>query len=139
MILLVNSLLLQPPRMFGLEFKKSHIQDLAYLHRNLVLSKSFIKTLFKTRGLTSHPGHRRKLGNVLENVCIYFKDNNNFTEGDNFDEEVAEKMSLYFELILENIWDWFDDSVDYVCDNIECIPSREPPKKKKLVFDQRQL
>lgn len=121
-----------------LEFKQSFIQDLAYLHRNLVLERSFAKVLAGVRALHSHPGHIRKASMILEILGGYFSNAKSFHSDSKFDSDLAEQLGLYLEIILEDIWEWFNqESVDYVSDATECIRSRTMPRRKTLVFDVR--
>lgn len=119
-----------------LEFKQSYIQDLAYLYRNLVEKKSLAEVMLIAKGLTSHPGHSRKLSMILGALAKSFGDMKSFHSDSNVDRDLAAQLSLYFEIILEDIWDWFnEESVDYISDCTECIRSREPPVKKVASFD----
>jgi hypothetical protein len=119
-----------------LEFKQSYIQDLAYLHRNLVMDKSYARVLLTVKALTAHPGNVRKASMILEILGGYFSKTKSFHSDSNFDEDLAEQVALYLEIILENIWEWFNqESVDYVSDASGCIRSKEPPKRKTLAFD----
>jgi len=118
-----------------LEFKQSHIQDLVYLHRNLVMEQSFAHIFLKIHKLNAHPGHKRKLSNMSEALAGFFTETKSFTSDGNLDKELAEKIVLYLEIVIEQIWDWFDNSVKYVSDFTGCIRAKEPPKKKTLVYD----
>lgn len=120
-----------------LEFKQSYIQDLVYLHRNLVLERSIARVMQKVKGLTTHPGHIRKLSVIMDAVIGYFVNTRNF-HSDSFDRDFAEQFAFYLEIILEDIWNWFnEESVDYISDAIGCIRSKEPPTKKTLTFNVR--
>lgn len=119
-----------------LEFKQSYIQDLAYLHRNLVEKKSLAEVMLIAKGLTSHPGHSRKLSMILGALAKSFGDMKSFHSDSDVDRDLAAQLSVYFEIILEDIWEWFnEESADYISDCTECIRSREPPKKKVASFD----
>ncbi|MFH0732150.1 MAG: hypothetical protein V2A72_04410 [Candidatus Omnitrophota bacterium] len=121
-----------------LEFKQSYIQDLVYLHKNLVKEKSFCRALTITKDLNSHIGGRRKISSILESLCKYFSSEKSFHSDDAFDKDLAYKIELYLEGIIEKIWEWFEEkSVDHISDATECIRSKEPPRKKALVFDAR--
>ncbi len=120
-----------------LEFKQSHIQDLIYLHRTLINEKSFSKTLHIAKGLNAHPGHKRKLSNILEALCSHFAAIKSFSSDDNFDIDLAEKLAFSLEIVLENIWDWFEKSVTKISDCTECIRAKEAPKKRTYVFEAR--
>ena len=121
-----------------LEFKQSYIQDLVYLHRNLVEQKSIIRVLQIGKGLTAHVGHIRKISAIFEALIGTFASIKSFHSDDNVDKDMAETIELYLETILEDIWEWFNkESVDHVSDATECIRSKESPKKKTLTFDVR--
>ncbi len=120
-----------------LEFKQSHIQDLIYLHKNLVKEKSITKIFRIIKGLNAHIGHKRKLGNMMEALCAHFAGIKSFSSEDNFDEDLAEKVALSLELALENIWEWFEKSVTKISDCTECIRAKEAPKKLTYVFEAR--
>ncbi len=119
-----------------LEFKQSYIQDLAYLHRNLVEKKSLAEVMLLAKALTSHPGHSRKLSMILGALAKSFGDMKSFHSDSDVDRDLAAQLSVYFEIVLEDIWGWFnEESVDYISDCTECIRSMEPPKKKVASFD----
>lgn len=120
-----------------LEFKQSYIEDLVYIHNILVNKCSYSELLFRQGGLGGHRGHARKISNISTALGGFFKPANNFYSGSKDDRDLAEKIALYLELIIENSWETFEDSVDHLSDSTKCIRSKEPPKKKKFVFDNK--
>ncbi len=120
-----------------LEFKQSYIQDLVYLHRILVVEKTFSGALYKTKSLNAHPGHYRKISNLLNALCNYFADTKSFSSGDDLDKVLAEKIALYLEIIIEDSWDWFGSGVKHISEDTGCVRSKVPPTKKGKHFDAR--
>ncbi|GAX59107.1 hypothetical protein SCALIN_C01_0038 [Candidatus Scalindua japonica] len=120
-----------------LEFKQSYIQDLVYLHKILVNEKTFSGAFLRTKKLNAHPDHRRKISNLLDAMGQFFANTNSFSSEDNFDKEIAEQMVIYLEIIIEDIWDWFESDVKHVSEDTGCVRSKVPPKKKGRYFDAR--
>lgn len=120
-----------------LEFKQSYIQDLVYLHRTLVIEKTFSGALYVTKNLNAHPGHNRKISNLLTSLCICFAGTKAFSCEDDFDKVLAEKIALYLEIIIEDSWDWFERDVAHISKETGCIRSKVPPIKKAKYFDAR--
>ena len=120
-----------------LEFKQSFIQDLRFLHRELFFEKSFIRVFSRVRRMNAHPGHKRKITNILTALLGWVAKTKSFHSDDNLDKDLAEHIELYLELVLENIWNWFEKSVIHISDCTGCLRAKEPPKKKMNVFDVR--
>lgn len=118
-----------------LEFKQSYIEDLVYIHKILVKTNSFAEIFASASGLTAQRVHSGKLSNICTALFAYFNPENNFYSGSKDDKDLAQRMALYLENLIEHSWEAFNDSVDFVSDSTGCIRSKEPPKKKKLVFD----
>lgn len=120
-----------------LEFKQSHIQDLVYLHKILVAEGTFSGAVYRTKMLNAHPGHHRKISNLLDAVCKYFASTNSFSSEDYFDKDLAEKIAVYLEIIIEDSWDWFETNVMHISEDTGCVRSKVPPNKGAKYFDAR--
>lgn len=120
-----------------LEFKQSYIQDLALMHRISVEEKAFSGIHLRIKKLNAHLGHRRRISNLSDALCQFYANTNSFSSEDNFDKELAEKLVLYLEIIIEDIWDWFESDVTHVSDDTGCVRSKVPPEKKYTYFDVR--
>lgn len=118
-----------------LEFKQSYIEDLVYVHKILVKTNSFAAIFASASGLTAQRVHSGKLSNMCIALFAFFNPANNFYSGSKDDKDLAQRIAFYLENLIEYSWETFDNSVDFVSDDTECIRSKEPPKKKKLVFD----
>lgn len=103
-----------------LEFKMSFLQDLAYLHGKLRTFRSIPDVLTHLARL--HPAQGRKLRRTLNHLARFWQN----IPGD--DRARIDAVLLSIEQQTFTIWNWFDQSVDYLADGTGCIRSTEAPR-----------
>lgn len=103
-----------------LEFKRSFVQDLAYLHGKLRQFGS-LRALFSHLSRLQQQQHR-KLSRVLAHLGRFYQD---FPGGE---RETVEAILLVIEANALTVMEWFDESVDYVTDGTGCVRSKDPPR-----------
>jgi hypothetical protein len=104
-----------------LEFKLSFLQDLAYLHGKLRRFRS-IPAVYAELSRLPSPYHDRKLRRTLAHLARFHQD---LPGGD---AARVDAMLLSIEAAASALWDWFDESVDYLTDGTGCVRSKEGPR-----------
>lgn len=103
-----------------LEFKRSYIQDLAYLHGKLRQFGSLRAVFGHLARL--HPRQHRKLSRVLVHLERFYQD----VPGG--EREAVDAILLCIEANTLTALEWFDESVDYVEDGTGCVRSKDAPR-----------
>jgi len=104
-----------------LEFKLSFLQDLAYLHGKLRRLRS-IPAVYAELSRLPSPYHDRKLRRTLAHLARFHQD----VPGG--DAARVDAMLLSIEAAAPALWEWFDESVDYLTDGTGCVRSKEGPR-----------
>jgi hypothetical protein len=103
-----------------LEFKRSFVQDLAYLHGKLRQFRSLRAAFGHLSRL--QPRQHRKLSRVLAHLERFYQD------APGGERETVEAILLAIEANALTVMEWFDESVDYVADGTGCVRSKEIPR-----------
>ena len=104
-----------------LEFKLSFLQDLAYLHGKLRRLRS-IPAVYADLSRLPSPYYDRKLRRTLAHLARFYQD---LPGGD---ATRVDAMLLSIESAALALWDWFDESVDYLTDGTGCVRSKVGPR-----------
>lgn len=103
-----------------LEFKLAFLGDLAYLHGKLRQFRS-LPAVFAHLGRLQ-PSQHRKLQRTLTHLARFWP---NVLGGD---QAIMDAILLSIEEAVFTLWDWFDESVDYLADGTGCVRSTEGPR-----------
>ena len=103
-----------------LEFKRSFVQDLAYLHGKLREFGSLGAVFDHLSRL--QPQQHRKLSRVLVHLGKFYQ------HAPGGERETVEAILLAIEANALTVMEWFDEGVDYVADGTGCVRSKDVPR-----------
>lgn len=107
-----------------MEFTHSFIRDLIYLYDLSMRLSNLSEILCKIETLPNVI--RRKINRLLQGLAIFFLE----VEGDILNErnlDILEKLQLWLPHVIDESWEWFNESLDYVVDGTGCKKASVAP------------